>query len=144
MVSIKRSALVPYTAEKMFKLVGDIASYPSFLPWCKDTQIHEDLGDQVRASIEMSKAGIHKSFTTQNLAHGMELIEMSLVDGPFKHLKGFWRFDALSAEACKVSLDIEFEFSNRLLSSTVGPVFQGICNTLVEAFVQRAREVYGH
>ena len=142
MVNVKRSALVPHAAEKMYKLVGDIAAYPSFLPWCKSTVIHEEFDNGVQASILMSKAGINKSFTTRNINEKSTSIEMQLVDGPFKHLRGLWRFDQLSDQACKVSLDIEFEFSNKILGATVGPVFNQICNSLVEAFVHRANQVY--
>jgi len=143
MTEINRSALVPYSAEQMFVLVDDIDSYPKFLPWCKSTTIYNRDEGQVEASIEMAKAGINKSFTTRNTLHGSELIEMQLVDGPFKELQGYWRFETLDEKACKVSLDIQFEFSNKILSMSVGPVFSQICNTLVNAFVGRAREIYG-
>lgn len=143
MTEINRSALVPYSAEKMFCLVNDVYSYPEFLPWCKSTEILAQTDSEVEASIEMLKAGIHKSFTTRNVLHKPELIEMQLVDGPFRQLHGYWRFDTLNASACKVTLDIEFEFSNKILSMTVGPIFSQICNTLVNAFVSRARDVYG-
>ena len=127
----------------MFKLVDDIAAYPSFLPWCKSTEIFKRDDEEVEASIELAKAGIHKSFTTRNRLHKYETIELSLVDGPFQHLEGCWRFETLNTSACKVSLNIEFEFSNKLLSLSLGPVFSQICNSLVNAFVNRAQQVYG-
>ncbi len=143
MTVINRSALVPYSSEQMFQLVDGVEHYPDFLPWCKSTTVHERSGDELCATIEIAKAGIHKSFTTRNHNQKNKLIEMRLVEGPFKHLQGFWRFEALGNGACKVSLAIEFEFSSQLLSLTLGPVFSQICNSLVEAFVQRAREIYG-
>lgn len=140
---INRSALVPFTAEQMFYLVDDIEAYPGFLPWCKSTTVMERVDAEVRACIDIAKAGIHKSFTTRNQNQRPNRIEMSLVEGPFKHLEGLWRFDALNEKACKVSLDIEFEFSNKIFEKTIGPIFGHICNTLVEAFVKRAQDVYG-
>jgi ribosome-associated toxin RatA of RatAB toxin-antitoxin module len=142
MTTVSRNALVPFTAEQMFLLVDDIDAYPQFLPWCKGSITHSREGDQVRASVDVSKAGFKQSFTTQNTNHVGKQIEMQLVDGPFKSLHGYWRFEALSDSASKVSLDIEFEFSSKVLSMTLGPVFAQICNTMVEAFVKRAREVY--
>jgi len=142
MTHIERSAIVPFSAEKMFKLVDDIASYPLFLPWCKSTKIYSREDNEVKASIEISKAGIHKSFTTFNLNQSYSTIELNLIEGPFKSLKGHWRFEELKPNACKVSLEIEFEFSNKILSMSIGPVFSQICNTLVNSFVIRAREVY--
>jgi len=142
MTTVSRSALVPFSARQMFDLVDDIDAYPQFLPWCRSTQIHSRDDQQVKASIEIAKAGINQRFTTCNINTGGEVIEMQLVDGPFKSLHGYWRFQALSDSACKVSLDLEFEFSSKVLSMTLGPIFSQICNTMVEAFVKRAREVY--
>ncbi len=142
MTYIERSAIVPFSAEKMFKLVDDIASYPMFLPWCKSTNVYSRENNEVKASIEISKAGINKSFTTFNLNQSYSTIELNLVEGPFKSLKGHWRFEELKPNACKVSLEIEFEFSNKILSMSIGPVFSQICNTLVNSFVIRAQEVY--
>ena len=143
MTVINRSAIVPFSAESMFELVDNIEAYPRFLPWCKSTTIFTREGNDVQAAIEMSKAGINKSFTTHNISKEKSLIEMRLVEGPFKNLEGCWRFEALNPSACKISLDIEFEFSNSLLRMSVGPVFSQICNSLVNAFVNRAQEVYG-
>ena len=72
-----------------------------------------------------------------------KMIELQLLNGPFKHLHGFWRFDALGEDACKVSLDMDYEFSSKMLSFIVGPVFNKIANTLVDAFCERAGKIYG-
>ncbi|MDH5547785.1 MAG: type II toxin-antitoxin system RatA family toxin [Gammaproteobacteria bacterium] len=143
MQTITRSALVPFRAEQMFDLVDDIVSYPGFLPWCKSTNVIERVEESVTASIEIAKAGLHKSFTTRNANEKGKRIEMELVEGPFKKLQGLWNFEQLNDKACKVSLNIEFEFSNKILDKTVGPIFGQICNSLVEAFVKRAQELYG-
>lgn len=146
MPTVNRHALVPYSAAQMFALVDDIESYPQFLPWCKSAKVWSRDGDDVRASVELAKGAIQKSFTTLNRNQRDKMIEMRLLEGPFRHLQGFWRFDTLGegeAMACKVSLDLEYEFSNALLAMTVGPVFNQIANKLVDAFSQRAVTVYG-
>jgi len=143
MTVINRSALVPFSAKKMFMLVDDIESYPQFLPWCKSTKVirRSDDNSELVGSIEIAKAGVNKTFTTRN-TNTENQIEMNLVDGPFKHLHGYWRFAPLDDHACKVSLDIEFSFSSKLLSMTLGPVFSQICNSLLNAYIRRANEVY--
>ncbi|HPY40018.1 MAG TPA: type II toxin-antitoxin system RatA family toxin [Thiolinea sp.] len=143
MAQISRSALVPYSAEQMFTLVDAIRDYPKFLPWCRSSAELDRDEDEVKASIEIAKGAMNKSFTTQNRMQKNKVIEMSLVDGPFKHLHGFWRFDELNDGACKVSLDLNFEFSNMLIGLAIGPVFNQVANTLVDSFVARAKEVYG-
>jgi len=140
---VSRNALLPYSAAEVFALVDDIESYPQFLPWCKSATVLSRSEDEVRAALELSKGGINKSFTTCNRMKQGKIIEMRLVEGPFHHLEGFWRFDPLGGQASKVSLDMEFEFSSRLLSMTVGPVFNQIAGTLVDSFCKRAVEVYG-
>ncbi len=143
---VNRHALVSYTSAEMFELVDDVASYPQFLPWCKSATVWSREGDEVKATVELAKGVIQKSFTTLNRNQKNKMIQMRLVEGPFHHLEGFWRFDSLGDEsdrACKVSLDLEYEFSNTLLAMTVGPVFNQVANKLVDAFSQRAEVVYG-
>ena len=141
--SIHKSALVAYTPAEMFTLVSDIESYPTFLPWCRSAQVLWREGDELKACVEMAKGSVQKSFTTHNRQQTDKMIEMRLVEGPFKRLEGYWRFDPLGDKACKVSLDLEFEFANRMLSIMIGPVFSQIANSLVDAFQQRAVQVYG-
>lgn len=141
--SIHKSALVAYTPAEMFALVSDIEAYPQFLPWCTTARVLWRDGDELKASIEMAKGSLQKSFTTHNRQQSDKMIEMRLVDGPFKRLEGYWRFDPLGDRACKVSLDLEFEFATRMLSLMIGPMFSQIANTLVDAFQQRAVQVYG-
>lgn len=143
MTAISRTALVNYTPQEMFALVDDIEHYSDFLPWCRQTIILNREQHEVKASIELARGGVRKTFTTHNHMQPGKMIEIRLIEGPFSHLHGFWRFDALGEQACKVSLDMEFDFSNRLLSLAIGPVFSQIVNSLVDAFVKRAGEVYG-
>ncbi|MDZ4263858.1 MAG: type II toxin-antitoxin system RatA family toxin [Pseudomonadota bacterium] len=143
MTAINRSALVPYSAAEMYALVDDIGSYQAFLPWCKTSTVLSRSDDEVRGCLELSKGGIEKTFTTCNRMQKDKMIEMRLEEGPFHHLEGFWRFDALDEVSCKVSLMMEFEFSNKFLGLTVGPIFSQIANSLVDAFCRRAVDIYG-
>ncbi len=143
MTTLQRTALVPYSASEMYALVNDIEAYPGFLPWCRSAKVLDADPDALRASIELAKGPVNKSFTTINRLQHDKMIEMRLESGPFRQLEGFWRFESLGERACKISLDMEFEFSSRIVGMALGPVFNEICSTLVEAFHQRAREVYG-
>jgi len=140
---VSKSALLDYSAAQMFHLVNDIASYPKFLPWCSDARVLKQDDKVVEATIEISHSGVHKSFSTRNILDAYQSIELHLLDGPFKSLQGLWRFQALQEDACKVTLDLEYEFSSKLLGLVVGPVFNQIANTLVDAFCERASIVYG-
>jgi len=143
MAVIAKSALVSHTAAEMFALVDDVSNYSKFLPWCGGSEEISRNDDEVSATVVIAHSGLNKAFTTKNRLQKHKMIEMSLIDGPFKHLHGFWRFESLADDACKVSLDLEYEFSNRLISMVVGPVFSQIANTLVDSFCQRAEVIYG-
>lgn len=143
MPQVKKSALVPYPAGAMYALVNDIESYPEFLPWCCAARILTRKADQLQASIAIAKGPLQKSFVTRNRLRPETAIEIQLVDGPFRKLDGMWRFEALDERASKVALNLDFEFSSRLLALSVGPVFQQIGNTMVDAFCRRARQLYG-
>ena len=143
MATVKKSALILYSAAEMYALVSDIEAYPDFLPWCRSTQVLSRSEDEVRAVIEMVKGRVHKSFSTINRMQHHKMIDIRLLEGPFRRLEGYWRFDPLRADASKVSLDMEFEFASPLLRMAVEPVFKQIANSLVDAFCKRAVDLYG-
>ncbi|WP_394173935.1 type II toxin-antitoxin system RatA family toxin [Thalassotalea litorea] len=142
MPAINRSALVMHSAADMFNLINDIPSYPHFLPGCKDAKIVSQESDLMTASVLVSKAGVEKWFTTRNQLVENERISMSLLDGPFKRLTGEWLITPLSDSACKVSLQLEYEFSSKLIELAIGKAFNTLTNNMVNAFTQRAKEVY--
>jgi len=143
MTRVQRSALVPYSVGEMYDLVADVERYGEFLPWCGGARILERDGESVVAQVDIAFKGVHKSFTTQNRLQAGERITMGLKQGPFSRLQGHWLFTPLGEEASKIALDLEFDFDNRLLRAVVGPVFNLIANGLVDAFQQRARQLYG-
>lgn len=143
MPSISRSALVMYSVDQMYQLINDIPAYPKFLNDCKDSKVIEENDASVTAALLVSKGGLSKWFTTKNTIVSKEKIRLSLVDGPFKKLEGHWLITPLSDEACKVSLELEYEFSNGLVSLAFGKVFGHFSNNLVQVFTQRAKDIYG-
>ncbi|SDG67901.1 Ribosome association toxin PasT (RatA) of the RatAB toxin-antitoxin module [Vibrio xiamenensis] len=142
MKQVSRSALVSFSAEQMFDLVNDVAKYPDFLPGCSGSRILESTSSTMVASVDVSKAGISKTFTTSNTLIAGEAIIMNLVDGPFKTLTGGWYFTALDEQACKVELKLEFEFSSKMIELAFGKIFSELTNNMVNAFTKRAKQVY--
>ncbi len=143
MTRVSRNALVPYRAAEMYGLINDIEAYPQFLPWCRAARVLAQDEHEQTAVIEFAKGAVHKSFTTRNSLRPPAHIAVHLVEGPFRNLSGAWHFIDLDGQGCKVALDMEFEFGNPLLARLVGPVFHGIANSLVDAFLRRAIDVYG-
>ena len=142
MKTIEKSVLIWFSAQEMFNLVVDVDSYPAFLPWCDKTEILEQTPDAMTARIGMAFGGLHKSFTTRNTHVPGRQVQLSLVDGPFKHLHGEWNFVPLGEErACRIELKLSYSFDS-MFGALVGPVFDRIAATLVDAFVKRAEMVY--
>ena len=143
MPEVNKSVLVDFSPEQMFALVDAVERYPEFLPWCGAASVAYRDQHKTRATIHIDYRGIKQSFTTENLKAPGQTIRVKLVDGPFKRLDGNWRFVPLGGHGCKVELRLHFEFSSKLLAKLVGPVFNYIANTFIDAFVRRARATYG-
>ncbi|MDC0610478.1 SRPBCC family protein [Vibrio sp.] len=142
MKQVSRSALVSFSAEQMYNLVNDVDSYPEFLPGCSGSRVLESTSDKMVASVDVSKVGISKTFTTANELVHAKAILMTLVDGPFKTLTGGWFFTELDEKACKVELKLEFEFSSKMIEMAFGKIFNELTNNMVNAFTKRAKQVY--
>lgn len=142
MAQIRRSALVPYSAEQMYQLVNDVNAYPQFLPGCVNANILAKSADQMTASVEVAKAGISKRFVTRNTLLNNQSVTMQLVEGPFRRLVGYWTFTSLQQNACKIEFNLDFEFSNLLIELAFGKIFKDLANNMVQAFTRRAKEVY--
>jgi ribosome-associated toxin RatA of RatAB toxin-antitoxin module len=133
-----------YTPQEMYDLVNDIEAYPSFLPWCRDSEIISKTDEVICASLDLAKGGIHHVFSTRNKLNPNQSIDIELIDGPFRHLEGHWQFKMIGDnQGCRVQLDMDFEFSNRLIDMALNPIFTQISGSLVEAFCKRAYDIHG-
>lgn len=146
MKTVHKSVLIWYSAEEMFALVADVEAYPKFLPWCDQAKVLARDQDGMKAQVGIAFSGIHQSFTTHNRHVPGRGIHMSLVDGPFSKLEGQWDFTPVgqaNQRACKVALKLDYAFRSAALAALVGPVFDRVAGSLVDAFVKRAEHVYG-
>jgi ribosome-associated toxin RatA of RatAB toxin-antitoxin module len=146
MKTVQKSVLIWYSAEQMFALVTQVDQYPQFLPWCDRAAILEQHDDGMTAEVGISFAGIHQKFTTRNTHVPGRQLSMHLIKGPFSQLQGDWTFTPVgdgNQPACRVELALRYGFSSMALAAVVGPVFDRIAGSLVDAFVKRAEQVYG-
>ena len=139
---IERSALVVYSAAKMYELVQDVPSYPQFLSWCTATDVAEQTLIMQKATLEVSIAGVVQRFTTINTLHAGERVAMKLHAGPFRDLHGEWCFMQLGEEGCKVSLSLNFEMKKGPVAKIFGKGFGKVADRLVDDFCKRADTVY--
>ena len=143
MEEIDRSALVQYSAQQMFDLVNDIEKYPLFMSGCVDAKVISRQEKELTGELFLAKAGIKQRLITRNTMCPPQRIDMGLVEGNLKNFSATWKFDSLGSDACKISLSMRFEFGSGLLNAGANKLFTGSANSLVDAVLKRAREVYG-
>lgn len=146
MKTVSKSVLLWYSPREMYALVTGIEDYPRFLPWCDQARVLSADADGVTAEVGIAFSGIRQTFTTRNLHAPDSRVTMSLVSGPFSRLDGEWHFLPLgdgSQRACRVELNLNYGFANATLGRLIGPVFDKIASSMVDAFVKRAGQVYG-
>ncbi|HWZ71578.1 MAG TPA: type II toxin-antitoxin system RatA family toxin [Casimicrobiaceae bacterium] len=142
MASVSKSVLVEHSVEQMFDLVERVEDYPAFLPWCGGTTILERTPTALVARIDINYHGVRANFTTVNRNERPQRIVIELRDGPFRRLDGIWHFQPLAPTACKVVFDLRYEFAGPVLERLIGPVFDHIATTFIDAFVKRADDVH--
>ncbi|MDR0439753.1 MAG: type II toxin-antitoxin system RatA family toxin [Candidatus Accumulibacter sp.] len=140
---VEKSILIEYSAQQMFDLVEDIENYPNFLPWCARTEVSFRDERRTVATTHANFHGFRAHLTTENDKERPFWMLLKLVDGPFRHLEGSWRFRPLAENACKIEFRISYEFTNKLFQKILGTVFNQVAQSLVEAFIKRAHQVYG-
>ncbi|QIR11073.1 type II toxin-antitoxin system RatA family toxin [Avibacterium paragallinarum] len=142
MPSVNQRALVPYSAKQMYDLVNNYERYPEFVPGCVESRTLNRSERELTAELVISKAGIRQRFTTQNTMVENQQIQMQLVEGPFKFLQGQWQFTEIDEQSCQIVLKLDFEFSNPLIAMAFGQIFTHLTSKMIDAFKQRAKEVY--
>ena len=133
---------LPYTAEQMFDLVADVGKYPSFLPWCVGARVISHTATELVADLTIGFGPFRESFTSQVELDRPLKCTVKYENGPFRYLNNQWTF-VPNAHGCEVQFYVDFEFRSRLLQSAIGVVFNEAVRRMVNAFLKRARDVYG-
>ncbi|WP_298256027.1 type II toxin-antitoxin system RatA family toxin [uncultured Litoreibacter sp.] len=148
MPSHREKRKLPYSADQMYALVADVASYPEFLPWCSAARIRsrsqEDAFEVMLADLVISFKVFRESFGSKvTLWTSERRIDTEYLDGPFKYLKSTWKFHDLGGNGCEVEFYVDFEFKNRILQGAAGLFFNEAMQRVVRAFEGRAQKLYG-
>ena len=143
MPRVQRAALVPYSADQMFDLVNDIESYPRFLHWCSGARVDARHGNIVEATLDIGVLGFRRSFRTRNTLARPSKIQIELVSGPFRRLRGEWKFTPLAEGGSEVSLSLQFEVTLSPFGTVFSKVFEELAGAQMNAFTERAAKIYG-
>ncbi len=140
MSEVLRTCIVNVPAKVIFDLVCDIDDYQNFLPWCNNSKIILINDNIVVGKIEVEYLKIKMSFTTKNTNINNEKIQFNLVEGPFKFLHGYWDILPLDISGSKVTFSIKYKLVNGLLEKVIDPVFNIICNSIIDCFIREAKK----
>ncbi|HEY1856161.1 type II toxin-antitoxin system RatA family toxin [Acidocella sp.] len=147
MTTYAEKKIVRYSPAQLFALVADVAKYPSFLPWCAAARIRSHVGNDLVADLTIGFGPFRESFTSRVKlippdATGACAIKVEYENGPFKYLHNRWTFTP-HPDGCLVDFFVDFEFRNFVLQKAIGAVFGEAVRVMVNAFLKRARTVYG-
>jgi coenzyme Q-binding protein COQ10 len=134
--------IVPYRPDQMWDLVADVDRYPQFLPWCVGAKLRQQTETLQIADMVIGFGPFRESFTSRNALLRPEYIKVRYERGPFQYLNNDWLF-AADPRGCRVDFWVDFEFRSRILQKAIGVVFHEATRRMVNAFLRRAREIYG-
>lgn len=139
---------LPYSAQQMYDLVADVASYPQFLPWNSAARITSrtpiERGEKMEADLVISFKVFRERFASRVMLYpGEKRIDTEYLDGPFKYMKSTWGFKDRDGGGCDVEFFVDFEFRNAILQGIIGMVFNDAMQRIVRAFERRAAVLYG-
>ncbi len=130
----------------LFNLVADVESYPEFLPWCSAARIRKKNADFIVADLVICFKGITETYSSHvNLLKNQEEPEIIVkaIDGPFENLDNFWKFKKISENQTEITFEIDFTFKSKILNSLIGSFFKKAYEKMINAFEERANEIYG-
>jgi ribosome-associated toxin RatA of RatAB toxin-antitoxin module len=135
---IKKSEEINVSHELIFALINNVGDYHKFLPWCSDSKIISDTNNKMAAEIEISKNFVNWKFSTENTYSLNKRIDIKLIDGPFNHLKGYWKFKKLDNYNTTVELYLEYKFDSRMIELSIKPIFSKIMSSILDSFISEA------
>ena len=122
----------------IFELINDVNQYSEFLPWCSESKILDDNNSEMTAEIEIHRSPIKWKFKTRNVYKSDEIININLQEGPFKDLKGSWKFEKIDKFNSRVTLYLEYEFDSKIIELSLKPVFSSIMSSILDTFSSEA------
>ena len=134
--------IVHYRPEQLFDLVADVGKYPEFLPWCVGARVRSRTETELVADLTIGFGPFRESFTSRVSLDRPREVRVRYENGPFRYLNNQWGF-VPHPHGATVNFFVDFEFRSRILQAAIGVVFNEAVRRMVNAFIRRARDVYG-
>ena len=142
--SVKR--LIECKKEQLVDLVLNIEKYPTFVPFCLDSKVHErkDKGELllIVADLTIGKGPFKDTYKSDVKFNKKEdLIYVTNLNGPLKHLENKWHFNEKNNRT-EVFFEVDFELKNEFLNIIITKSFQIGLDKIADAFQKRAEDLF--
>ena len=106
-------------------------------------RVRSDSDSEMIADMLVGFKAIREKFTSRVLKHRPDHIHVHYIDGPLRDLDNSWSFRPAPGGGCDVDFCVDFTFRNPVFEALAGQYFDRAFRRMVEAFEQRAAQLYG-
>jgi coenzyme Q-binding protein COQ10 len=142
--SVKR--LIECDKNQLIDLVLDIEKYPTFVPYCIDSKVHEKKVSEdfinIIADLTIGK-GLFKDTYKSDVKFNKKnnSIHVKNIDGPLKYLDNKWTFIE-HKNGTEIYFNVDFEIKNKFLNILMKTSFQYGLDRIADAFQDRANKLF--
>lgn len=143
MTTFRLERHLPYDADQLFELVGDVERYPEFIPWITrlrayNRNVSPEGETRFDADVGVGFRMLSETFSTRIVRDPMQrTVDIALIKGPFRKLKGHWRFTP-DAKGTQIAFDMELDIRNPILNALFKANFNLAVSKLMKFFEDRA------
>ena len=142
---INKSVVVPYDLQLLFDIVIDVEKYPNFLPWCDNTLIlSRNENKKLVAELVVRFMNIKQSYISDilyDIEKNNAYIHITSHDNIFEYMITEWNFSSLAHMKTKVSIEIRYKISSKILSGLMDYMKDRACEDIMNCFLKRAKEI---
>ncbi len=142
--SIKK--IISCKKKQLIEMVLDIEKYPDFVPWCIEGKVYDknESLDLItfNGDLKVGKSILNETFSSHvSYYKEKDLIIVTNLDGPLKHLKNEWKFKEVN-NSTQLEFFIDFELKNPILNGIMKKSFELGLDKIAKAFEERAIKLY--
>lgn len=132
-----------YTAEQLFDLVADVEKYPRFLPWILASRILKRKPDAVWVEMVLGIGPLQLRFSSLAVLDRPHSITITSSDATFDCFRQQWQFTTDNQGRAVVGYSYEIRLRSGTADLISRAVLDEVARATIDAFEERARQVYG-